>query len=78
MSWTDGLDKKKYAPSDIKRWKSDEARAKKQFAELRSNPFRDLPITAPARHAYDSEKRKAKVKSELKSKVAKKMAKKTK
>lgn len=37
------------------RWKADSKRAKKDFAKLQKNPFKDLPITAPARMAYDKE-----------------------
>lgn len=53
LSWTAGLDKSKYSPETIARWKADEHKAGKQFAQLQKNPHKDLPSTAPARMAYD-------------------------
>ncbi len=47
-SWTDSLDRSKYTPETIARWKKDESRAGKQFQALQKNPFRHLPSTAPA------------------------------
>ena len=48
MSWMDKLDKSKYSPETLRKWKLDEMRAKKQHRALMKNPLRDLPSTAPA------------------------------
>jgi len=51
-SWMDGLDKTKYSPEKIARWKADERRAKSDMVRLQANPFKNHPDTSPARMAY--------------------------
>ena len=57
-SWTDRLDKNKYSPDKIARWKSKELKAEKDFKSLKSDSRSSLPATSPAGRAYWNEKNK--------------------
>ena len=66
MNWTDNLDKSKYSPETLARWKKDAIRAKKQHSILMKNPHRDLPDLSPARMAHDDRMKSAKSKALMK------------
>lgn len=59
-NWTDGLDKSKYSPEKLARWKADSERAKAQFDRQHNSQFRNQSANTPALRAWQEGNKKKK------------------